>query len=105
VEPRVTQSKTDIAELSTKLAIWTLPLTESEDPSRAKARTDSDEPKCTKSITDNVDPKRAMERSDSVDPKYEQSRTDKALPKRATPSSDIVEPMRIMFLSDNDEPT
>jgi hypothetical protein len=46
-----------------------MPNSDSEEPKRAKLRTDIEDPKCRKSSTDNADPIRSMLRSDIDEPK------------------------------------
>jgi hypothetical protein len=45
-----------------------LPITERDDPRRAKPRKDNDEPMCAKPYTDKADPRRAKLRTEKDDP-------------------------------------
>jgi hypothetical protein len=49
--------------------IRAVPVSNNDDPSRAKLRIESDDPNSLKSIIDTADPSRANDRTESDDPK------------------------------------
>jgi hypothetical protein len=76
------------------------PKIESDDPNRAKDRSDREEPKWANPITENVDAKRETLLSDTELPMFAKSKTAKDDPNRATPNTAIDEPKRDMLRID-----
>ena len=76
------------------------PVTETEDPRRAKERTETEEPKLMKSITEAVLPKRVVERRDNDEPRFTLLNNDNVDAKSVLPSTLTVLPNLVKLLND-----
>jgi hypothetical protein len=81
-----------------------MPNTDIDDPIRAKARKERDDPKCTKSMTENEAHMSSLPTTDNVDPTRTKLRSDIELPTTHEESTASDDPIREHDLRDKEAP-